>query len=145
MTRVFFMYKEIQPIVGIGAVVFHNDAVLLIKRKNPPYQNEWCIPGGKIQPGETLQQAAEREIQEETGVQIQAGAPIYAFDIIDRDNHNKPTLHYVVIDLLAEYISGNPVARDDAIEAAWVGRDTFKERVINETTRKLLTSKFQFP
>jgi 8-oxo-dGTP diphosphatase len=139
------MHNEIQPIAGIGAVVFHNDAVLLIKRKNPPYQNEWCIPGGKIQAGETLQQAAEREIREETGIHIQAGEPVYVFDIIERDSNSKPVLHYVVIDLLAKYIAGEPVARDDASEAAWVGRDTFEERVINETTRKLLANKFQFP
>lgn len=139
------MRDKLQPVVGIGAVVFHNDAVLLVKRKNPPYQNEWCIPGGKINAGETLQQAAEREIQEETGIQIHAGKPVYAFDIIEKDAHNKPTLHYVVIDLLAEYRAGEPVARDDASEAAWVTRNSFDRLTINQTTRELLASKFQFP
>jgi 8-oxo-dGTP diphosphatase len=139
------MHNKIQPVVGIGAVVFHNDAVLLVKRKNPPYQNEWCIPGGKIMSGETLQQAAEREINEETAIEIRAGEPVYVFDIIEKDAHNKTVLHYVVIDLLAEYIGGQPVARDDASEAAWVSREAIQQLPINHTTRKLLESKFQFP
>ena len=73
------------PRVAVGAIVFKDHAVLLVRRANPPSQDVWAIPGGNVQLGESLQQAAEREILEETGVRIQAGAPVFTFDYIDRD------------------------------------------------------------
>jgi len=139
------MQNHLTPVAGVGAVVFYNDAVLLVERKFPPYENQWCIPGGKVLLGETLQQAAEREILEETGVTIHAGEPVYSFDVISRDNDNKIRYHYIVIDLIAEYVSGEPVGRDDAILADWVDREKFYKLNINKTTKALLASRFQFP
>jgi ADP-ribose pyrophosphatase len=124
------------PITCVGAVVFNNDKVLLVKRANPPNQNLWTIPGGKIRFGESLQQAAEREILEETGIVVKAGEPVHAFDLIDTNANT----HYVIIDVIADYISGNPLAADDALAAGWF---TFQEiqmhDVENETKRLLAT------
>ncbi|MGD8484470.1 MAG: NUDIX hydrolase [Thioalkalispiraceae bacterium] len=133
-----------QPVVGIGAVVFHDNAVLLVKRKNPPCANEWAIPGGRILPGETLQQAAEREILEETGVKIKAGQPVYSFDLIDKDKQGNLLFHYVIIDLEAGYLEGEPQADDDALEAAWVDRQQATTMNINHTTKELLRSLYDF-
>jgi len=94
--------------------------------------------------GETLQQAAEREILEETGINIKAGEPVFAFDLIQRDNDGQCQLHYVVVDLATEYLSGDPVAGDDAAEARWVGVGELAELPVNETTLQLLTSHYQF-
>jgi ADP-ribose pyrophosphatase len=70
--------------------------------------------------GETLQQAAEREILEETGIVIRAGEPIYTFDMIERNDGGEILFHYVIVDLAAEYVSGSPVAADDVRDARWV-------------------------
>ena len=59
-----------RPICGVGIVVFHLQKVLLIRRGKPPRQGEWSIPGGKQKLGETLQQAARREVEEETGLKL---------------------------------------------------------------------------
>lgn len=139
------MRNNNNPVLGVGAVVFHNDRVLLVKRKNPPNQDQWCIPGGKVQTGESLKQAAEREILEETGITIRAGDPVYCFEIIDADDHNYVRYHYVVIDLVAEYVSGEPKASDDASHAAWIDHETFLKLDVNETTRALLMEKYKFP
>ena len=139
------MYDMQSPKAGVGAVVFRNDAVLLIQRKSPPYQNQWCIPGGKIRLGETLKQAAEREILEETGVIICAGEPVYSFEVIDTDKNGDIRYHYIVVDLIADYVSGEPVGKDDALNAAWIDRQEFKKIDVNNTTRVLLKDKFQFP
>ena len=77
------------PLVAVGAVVFNQNRVLLVKRAKPPAQNQWAIPGGKVRLGETLQQAAEREIHEETGIIIRALKPIYTFDIIQKDRSGR--------------------------------------------------------
>jgi ADP-ribose pyrophosphatase len=120
-----------------GAVIIHGERVLLVQRGKPPFQGMWCIPGGKVRYGETLQQAAEREVLEETGVIIRAGEPVYAFDIIDTSNTGQP-YHYIVIDLQADYVSGDPQPRDDAQNAAWFGKDQIDQDNVQELTRNFL-------
>ena len=127
------------PVVGVGAVVIHDDRVLLIKRGKPPNQHQWAIPGGKVKPGETLQQAAEREIYEETGIKIRAGKSVFTFEHIEHSEDGRLRAHYVVTDLLAEYVSGEIRAQSDAAEAKWFSRHELKiTGGINATTRKLL-------
>ena len=126
-----------RPIVGVGAVVIHEERVLLVKRGKAPFPGMWCIPGGKVRYGETLQQAAEREIHEETGITIKAGEPVYAFDTIDTES-GEQSYHYVVIDLQADYISGEPQARDDAQDVAWFGKEEIDQDEVQELTRNFL-------
>ena len=128
----------------MGAIVFHQNKVLLVKRGTPPNAGQWAIPGGRVHFGETLQQAAEREILEETGIQIQAGKPVFAFDVLQQDMNANCQLHYVVIDLAADYLSGEPVAGDDADEASWVSAAEFDQLDINPLTRQLLRDQYQF-
>ena len=132
------------PQVGVGAVVFHEGAVLLVQRRNPPCVDEWAIPGGKVRLGETLQQAAEREILEETGIHIKAGDPVYAFDLIENDDSGAVRWHYAIIDLQADYIEGKIHAGDDAIAAAWFKPADLASVAVNSTTRQLLKTKFGF-
>ena len=103
------------PQIGVGAVVFNRDGeVLLVKRKNEPSKNMWTIPGGKLMAGETLKQTAEREIFEETGVEIEAGEIIYTFELVDTDDDGTVKFHYIIIDFDARYLGGAPRAADDA-------------------------------
>lgn len=139
------MNSNNHPVLGVGAIVFRDDCILLVKRKHPPQAARWAIPGGKVRFGETLGKAAEREIHEETGVTIKAREPVHTFEVIERDVGERTVLHYVVIDLLADYVAGEPIANDDALDAAWVDRITYKTLDVNDTTRTLLRDKFDFP
>ena len=132
------------PQVGVGAVVFHDGAVLLVERRNPPCANEWAIPGGKVRLGETLQQAAEREILEETGIHIKAGEPVYAFDLIERDADGNVQWHYAIIDLEAKYLGGKAHAGDDATATGWFRPEDLAQITVNAATRQLLRTRFDF-
>lgn len=126
------------PRAGVGAVVFHGHRVLLVKRRKPPCQDEWAIPGGKIKLGESLQQAAEREVLEETGITIKAGEAVFAFDLIDKDSEDTIRFHYVIVDLMAEYINGAITAASDASAAGWFSKTELTSLNLNKTTLELL-------
>ena len=132
------------PQIGVGAVVFKNGKVLLVKRKHPPAKDQWSVPGGKLKFGERLRTACEREIFEETGIKVKAGEIVYTFEVIDRDEKGDIRFHYVILDFEAEYLSGNPIAGDDAAEAGWFDRQEIKSLDINPFTQKLLKEKLNF-
>ena len=133
-----------RPVVAVGAVVFKDDRILLVRRGHPPSEDLWAIPGGKVYLGETLQAAAEREICEETGLTIRVHDPIYTFDHIEQDEHGRIRFHYIIIDLLAEYVSGQIRPGDDASEARWVSSSELKNMSVSVPTRDLLHRQFQF-
>lgn len=132
------------PVPAVGAVVFKNNRVLLVKRGKAPAKGEWAIPGGSVILGETLKQAAEREVYEETGIRITAGDPVYTFDAIHRNGNGDILFHYVIVDLSATYDSGEPKAGDDADNAKWVSEEDLKTMTVSKPTRDLLMEKYQF-
>lgn len=130
------------PQVGVGAVVVQQGRVLLVQRGRPPGAGLWAIPGGRQRLGETLQQAAEREILEETGVVIRATAPIYTCEHLERDEQGGVRYHYVIVDLAAEYVSGVPQAGDDASAACWVAWSELGALPLNTSSRIALRTLF---
>ncbi|HHE55820.1 MAG TPA: NUDIX domain-containing protein [Caldithrix abyssi] len=132
------------PQIGVGAVVFKDNKILLVKRKNPPAKNQWAIPGGRLQLGETLREACQREILEETGINIKVGELIYTFEVIERRADGQILFHYVILDFLADYLSGTAIPGDDAIEVGWFSPQDIKSLDINLYTKKLLKEKLHF-
>lgn len=131
-----------RPEVGIGAVVEHGGAILLIERATPPNQGLWAIPGGRLEFGETLQQAAEREIREETGIVIRAGEVIYTTEFLDYDAQGEVQYHYVILDLRGDYLSGEVSAGDDASAAAWVPFAQLDRLALTDSTSTALQQLF---
>lgn len=108
--------------IAVGAIVIVDAHLLLIERGRPPAVGEWSVPGGRVEPGETLAEAVEREVLEETGLQVRCGAFVGWVERIS------PHFHFVIMDFLAQPAepsepgAGLPVlcAGDDAASAAWV-------------------------
>jgi len=126
------------PQVAVGVIVFKEGKILLVKRFKDPQKETWAIPGGSVNLGETLQEAAEREIKEETGIKVKAKKPIHTFDLIERDEKGKIRFHYVVIDLEADYVSGRLKPADDALDAGWFSPEDLDNLAVTEGTRNLL-------
>jgi len=115
-------YPE-RPFVGVGVVVWRDQSVLLIERGRPPRQGQWSLPGGVQQLGETVFEAARREVREETGLEIEVVDIVAVVDSIQRDDQGGVRYHYTLVDVLAEWRGGEPRAQDDAADAAWAALD----------------------
>jgi 8-oxo-dGTP diphosphatase len=112
------------PVASVLSVVVRDANVLLVRRINPPDAGMWGYPGGWIDPGETMAQAAVRELFEETQVQAKAQCVFNALDAFDVDEQGKLRRQFAMIAVLCTWVSGTPVAGDDATEAAWFPIDT---------------------
>jgi ADP-ribose pyrophosphatase len=130
--------KHAGPKAAVGAVVIKEGKILLVKRKYPPKQGKWAIPGGSVNLGESLQAAAEREIMEETGLTIAAKDPVHTFDLIEKDATGEIVFHYVIVDLRADYVCGQIKPADDVSDARWFAPDEIVDLDVSESTIKLL-------
>jgi 8-oxo-dGTP diphosphatase len=115
-------YPE-RPIVGVGAVIFHQDRVLLVLRGNAPMQGEWSLPGGALEVGETLEEGVRREVLEETGLAVEPVAMVEVFDRIARDQDGRVQFHYVLVDYLCRISGGSAACATDAIDLRWAARE----------------------
>ena len=127
-----------RPIVGVGVVVQKDDEILLIQRGQEPGRGMWSIPGGTVELGEHLEQAAAREVREECSIEIQVDEVIEAFDLILRDEVGKPKYHYVIIDFAAHYVSGTVRAGSDVMDACWVNVSGLDRYALNAKTREVI-------
>jgi 8-oxo-dGTP diphosphatase len=109
-----------RPIVGVGAVIFEGQKVLLVKRGREPALGEWSIPGGCVDLGETLEQALIREVYEETHLQVEVLALVKVLERIFREPDERVAYHYVLIDFLCGCRGGTLLAGSDAAEAQFV-------------------------
>ncbi len=127
-----------KPLVGVGATVFRNDQVLLIRRGNPPLYGDWSLPGGRVKEGEDLKKALRREVREECSIDIKVGDLITEFEYIERDGRYRVKYHYVVFDFKAQYVSGKLVRASDALEVRWVPLEQLKEFDLTDKVREVI-------
>lgn len=117
--------------MGIGVVLLRptqaGAEVLLIKRSRPPAMGAWSLPGGAQRLGETMEQAARRELLEETGLAAGALHLVACVDSIHRDEAGAVQYHYSIVDFAAAWAGGEAVAGGDAAAVAWAAEAAFDE------------------
>ena len=107
------------PVPAALAVLVCDRQVLLVRRANPPDQGLWGFPGGRIERGETVFAAAERELAEETGLTGTATRLLDALDLFDRAPGGALRYHFILLAVLCMPRSGVLRAADDALDARW--------------------------
>jgi 8-oxo-dGTP diphosphatase len=126
------------PLVGVGAVIVQNRSVLLVKRGQAPLKNRWSLPGGMVELGESVREAAAREVREETGLHVEVGQLLGVFDRVLRDNAGRIQYHYVLVDFLCRIASGELKAAGDALDARWFTRGELTALELAADTLKLI-------
>ena len=111
-----------QPTSTSCASILHRGRLLLIKRASDPGKGNWSFPGGRIELGETVLEAARREVLEETGIEIEPLEIFQVYDWVTRDDTGRILFHYIVHYVRARYVSGEPRAQDDATDVLWATR-----------------------
>ena len=125
-----------RPLVGVGAVVFKNNSVLLVRRGKEPRAGQWSLPGGAQKLGETVFQAVYREVREETGVEIEILGLLDVIDSISTGSRGEVEYHYTLVDVAAAWRAGALIAGGDAVEATWALRPALVDHDLwSETVR----------
>lgn len=131
------------PLVGVGAIIIENSRVLLVKRAHPPLQAEWSIPGGVLEVGELVREAAIREAREETGLTVEPSDLLGVYDRILRNVEQRVQYHYVLIDFLCRRVAGDLSAASDAAEVQWFTREELPALRLAEDTLDVISKGFQ--
>jgi 8-oxo-dGTP diphosphatase len=132
------------PIAAVGGIVVKDGRVLLIRRGKEPSYGLWSIPGGAVNLGEDLRAATRREVREECGIEIDVTDIVEVLDRVVRDSDGRVQYHYVLIDYLARWASGDPGPSSDVLEVRWVTPDDLAQyemtRGTAEVIRKMLVA-----
>lgn len=124
--------------VGVGVLIRSGVEYLLIKRASEPDKGMWSIPGGMVEVGEKVDEAAVREAKEETGLDVELVKNLGVVDKIVLDDTGRVKYHFVIVDFLAEFSIGEMQAQDDALEARWVHPRDFHMYSMSPTLVDLL-------
>ena len=132
-----------RPIASVAACVFKDDRILLVQRGTPPSKGQWSVPGGAIELGESFEDTAKRELDEECGVEIEVDDIFDVEDFIIRDEDDNIQYHYVVTYVTANYISGNIRPGPEEIDVCWATKEELMSLDMNSITRGYMLKAFE--
>lgn len=120
------------PVVGVGVAVVDEGKLLLVQRGRDPGKGLWAVPGGKVEFGEPMKEAARREVAEETGLDVEVGDVVWVGEFLEDDHH------IVLIDFHGKVIGGEMRAADDADDVRWVPLDVADRYPLTRTMYDLV-------
>jgi ADP-ribose pyrophosphatase YjhB (NUDIX family) len=130
-------YPE-RPFVAVGTIVVRDGCVLLARRGKEPSYGLWSLPGGAVDLGEGLKHAAARETREECGIEIEITDVLEVVERMVRDPDGRVQFHYVIVDYLARWTSGELVSSPEVLEARWVPPEDFPQYEMTRGTAEVV-------
>ncbi|GEO13148.1 NUDIX hydrolase [Microvirga aerophila] len=112
--------SPVRPVLAASVAVFRDGRVLLASRGKPPWIGLFSLPGGHVEAGETLGEAALRELQEEVGVKAKLIGLVTPIELIEREADGRVKHHIVIAAHAARWVSGEPQTGPEAREIRWV-------------------------
>ena len=134
-----------KPVVGVGGVVISRDEALLIRRGSEPLKDQWSIPGGTLELGETLREGVARELREETGMEVNVLELIEVFERVfpgDDGDPKNPRYHFVIVDYLCEATGGELCAGSDVTDARFVREEDLESYGLTEAALRVMRKGF---
>jgi len=128
--------------IGAGAIVLDGESVLLVRRAAEPLKGQWSLPGGRLELGESIEQAIVREAREETGLEVEPLRLLGVYDLIDRDAAGAIRYHYVLVDWICTVSGGELAAGDDATDVCWARRGDLAQYALAEFTLDAIEKAF---
>jgi 8-oxo-dGTP diphosphatase len=127
----------LQPVVGVGAVIVDCGRLVLVKRGAEPALGKWSFPGGAVELGEAVRDAAVRETREECGLDVELveDTPMDAYDILTADEEGRLRYHYVLLQFLVRPKGGVLKPTSDVTDAKWVPLDEVEKYDLTESVR----------
>ena len=125
------------PVIAVGAIIRHQDRLLLIRRDKEPARGYWTFPGGAVELGESLEDAVRREVLEETGLHVELGDVAAVIDRVDRDEAGTVRYHYIIVDYHARPVGGVLQPGSDVSDARWVNLEDLGRLEVTANARKL--------
>ena len=135
-------YPE-RPMVGVGGVVIRDERALLIRRGSAPLEGEWSIPGGMLEIGETILEGVQRELLEETAIEVKVLDLIEVFERLTRDEAGKLKYHFVILDYLCEAVRGEARAGSDVTDVAWARAEELNAYSLTTTATRVFQKAFE--
>lgn len=118
---------RVKPSPAVAAALIHRGCLLTVRRRHPPNAGMLALPGGKIEPGEPVLEAALRELREETGMLAEAERILTAIDQFQHDEEGRLLRHFVIVVVLCRWVGGVAVAGDDASEVHWLAAEQVRD------------------
>lgn len=125
------------PVVAVGVIIREGPRLVLVQRDKEPSKGLWSFPGGAVELGESLHDAARREAWEETNLQVELGQVATVIDHVVHDERGRVQYHYVIIDYLARPIGGSLQAGTDVRDARWFSLDELRALAMTEKASQL--------
>ncbi|HUU13039.1 MAG TPA: NUDIX hydrolase [Terriglobia bacterium] len=132
-----------RPIVGVGGVVINRGRVLLVRRGSEPLRGQWSVPGGMLELGEDLGEAARRELKEETGLEVEPLEVLTVFDRIQRQGR-RVKYHFVIVDFACRLKRGRLKPASDVLDARWVRRQDLPQYNLTERATAVVLQAYEF-
>ncbi|MEW6082003.1 MAG: NUDIX hydrolase [Bacillota bacterium] len=127
------------PLVGLGAILFRQDEVLLVKRGKDPGSGIWTLPGGLLEVGETVREGTAREVMEECGLDVEVLDLVETVERILIDRAGQVEYHYVILDFLARWKAGEVVPASDVTDARWVQESALGNYRVSLETQRVIS------
>jgi 8-oxo-dGTP diphosphatase len=128
----------VRPVLGVGALIYDGERILLVERGNEPLAGYWSLPGGGVEAGERLEEAVVREVFEETGLRVTVDSLATVFERIMPDEANRCEYHYVLVDFYCTIKGGELKPGDDARDVRWFSTDRLDGLLLTAGTREVV-------